>query len=47
MNYGRLFKCLNCKLEAHRDAVGCANVGIAQVMSAAPINGVVTHPLLL
>jgi putative transposase len=25
----RLFKCLNCKPEAHRDAVGCVNMGLA------------------
>jgi len=24
---GRLFKCLNCRLEAHRDAVGVLNIG--------------------
>jgi len=25
---GRLFKCLSCGLEAHRDAVGCVNIGL-------------------
>lgn len=46
---GRLFKCVDCKLEAHRDAVGCANIGLAQgeVLSAGAINRAVTRPLLL
>ncbi len=26
----RLFKCLSCGLEAHRDAVGCVNIRLAQ-----------------
>ena len=25
----RLFKCLDCNLEAHRDAVGCVNIRLA------------------
>lgn len=27
---GRLFKCVECMLEAHRDAVGSVNIGLAQ-----------------
>jgi len=26
---GRLFKCVECMLEAHRDAVGSVNIGLA------------------
>jgi len=26
----RLFKCLSCGLEAHRDAVGCVNIGLVK-----------------
>jgi len=42
---GRLFKCLNCGLEAHRDAVGVVNMGTLY-NGGMPI-GVVAHPLLL
>jgi len=42
---GRLFKCLNCGLEAHRDAVGVLNIGYLQ--GEGSVNGVVAHPLLL
>jgi putative transposase len=42
---GRLFKCLNCGLEAHRDAVGALNIGCLQ--GEGSVNGVVAHPLLL
>jgi len=41
---GRLFKCNNCGLEAHRDAVGVLNMGTLR--RGMPI-GVVAHPLLL
>jgi len=41
---GRLFKCNNCGLEAHRDAVGVLNMGTLN--GGMPI-GVVAHPLLL
>ncbi|MHC1610860.1 MAG: RNA-guided endonuclease InsQ/TnpB family protein [Candidatus Methanospirareceae archaeon] len=46
---GRLFKCVDCKLEAHRDAVGSVNIGLAQgeALSAGVVNGAVTRPLLL
>jgi len=40
----RLFKCHNCGLEAHRDAVGVLNMGALR--RGMPI-GVVAHPLLL
>ena len=45
---GRLFKCKGCKIEAHRDAVGSINIGLAQgeVLAAGVINGAVTCPLL-
>jgi len=46
---GRLFKCLDCKLEAHRDAVGCVNIGLAQgeIIPAGVVNGAVARPSLL
>jgi len=42
---GRLFKCLNCGLEAHRDAVGVMNMGTLR-NGGMPI-GLVAQPLLL
>ena len=46
---GRLLKCMKCGLEAHRDAVGCINIGLAQGerLPAGVINRAVTRPLLL
>jgi len=46
---GRLFKCLGCKLEAHRDAVGSVNIGLAQgeVLAAGVINRAVARPSLI
>lgn len=41
---GRHFRCLNCGLEAHRDAVGVLNIGYRQGGS---VNGVMVYPLLL
>ncbi|MCW4008567.1 MAG: transposase [Candidatus Bathyarchaeota archaeon] len=41
---GRLFKCLSCGLEAHRDAVGVLNIAR---LYGGEVNGVVAHPLLL
>ncbi|MFX1521373.1 MAG: RNA-guided endonuclease InsQ/TnpB family protein [Promethearchaeota archaeon] len=43
---GRLFKCLRCRLEAHRDAVGCVNIRLAQGdhLAAGVINGAVARP---
>ena len=45
---GRLFKCVDCKLEAHRDAVGSVNIGLAQGerLPAGVINRAVARPLL-
>jgi putative transposase len=43
-NRGRLFKCYDCGLEAHRDAVGVLNIGH---LNGGGVNGVVAHPLLL
>ena len=44
----RLFKCLNCGLEAHRDAVGCVNIGVAQGNNLGElINGAVACPVFL
>ena len=45
---GRLFKCVDCKLEAHRDAVGCVNIRLAQGerLSVGVINRAVARPLL-
>ena len=46
---GRLFKCMKCKTETHRDAVGCVNIGLAQGerLPAGVINRAVARPLLL
>jgi putative transposase len=44
MTRGRLFRCLCCKLEANRDAVGVVNIGH---LHGGGVNGVVAHPLLL
>ncbi|MFX1518330.1 MAG: RNA-guided endonuclease InsQ/TnpB family protein [Promethearchaeota archaeon] len=46
---GRLFKCLRCRLEAHRDAVGCINIGLAQgeLLSAGVVNRAVARPSFL
>jgi putative transposase len=46
---GRLFRCVQCKLEAHRDAVGCVNIGLAQgePLSVGVVNRAVTRPTLL
>jgi len=41
---GRLFKCLDCGLEANRDAVGVLNIGH---LRGGGVNGVVAHPMLL
>lgn len=39
---GRLVKCLDCGLKAHRDTVGAVNIS---VVSGGRINGVMAHPL--
>ena len=46
---GRLFKCLRCRLEAHRDAVGCVNIRLAQGdhLAVGVINRAVTRPSFL
>jgi len=46
---GRLFRCVQCNLEAHRDAVGCVNIGLAQgePLSAGVVNRAVIRPTLL
>jgi len=46
---GRLFKCMDCKIEAHRDAVGSVNIGLAQgeVLAAGVINRAVARPSLI
>ena len=46
IKHKRLFKCLNCGLEAHRDVVGVLN--IARVSTRRDgFNGVLAHPVLL
>jgi len=42
---GRLFKCLSCGLEAHRDVVGVLNM--ATLRKGGLAIGVMAHPLLL
>jgi putative transposase len=46
---GRLFKCLSCGIEAHRDAVGVLNIGLAQgaKLPTGAVNGLMAEPLLL
>ena len=44
MRSGRFFKCLDCGLEANRDAVGVLNIGC---LNGGGVNGVVAHPTLL
>ena len=49
---GRLFRCLNCRLEAHRDAIGVLNIAYNNNMTNLHNNEgiairVMTHPLLL
>lgn len=41
---GRLFSCKECELEAHRDAVGAINIGIAHHNGAGHTNWVMAHP---
>lgn len=41
----RLFKCLSCGLEAHRDAIGCVNIRLAQ--EGGVVNRAVASPTLL
>ena len=40
---GRLLKCKDCRIEAHRDVVGALN--ISAVRNGGHVNGVVAHPL--
>jgi len=42
-------KCPICEIEAHRDAIGSVNIGLAQgeAIPAGVINGAVTRPLLI
>lgn len=46
---GRLFKCVDCSLEAHRDAVGSVNIGLAQgeIIPAGVVNRAVARPALI
>jgi len=44
MRSGRFFKCLDCRLEANRDAVGVLNIGF---LNGGSVNGVMAHPKLL
>jgi len=43
----RLFKCLDCRLEAHRDVVGALNIARVPLNGGDGFNGVLTHPVLL
>jgi len=45
---GRLFKCMECEIEAHRDAVGSVNIGLAQgEVIPAGVDRAVTRPFAL
>ena len=44
IKYKRLFKCLNCGIEAHRDVIGALNIAC---LHGDGFNGVLAHPLLL
>jgi len=43
---GRLYKCKECGVEAHRDAVGALNIGLAEGLDVSPevINRAMTRP---
>lgn len=41
---GRLYKCKNCKLEAHRDAVGAINISVAHPSGAGHNNWAMARP---
>jgi len=43
----RLFKCLDCRLEAHRDVVGVLNIARIPLNRGDGFNGVLAHPVLL
>ncbi len=43
----RLFKCLDCGLEAHRDVVGTLNIAYLSLNGRHGFNGVLAHPVLL
>lgn len=45
MRRGRLFRCLDCKLEAHRDVVGVINIASSYLNRK--IEGVHPHPIVL
>jgi len=46
---GRLFECVDCRVEANRDSVGVLNIGLARgaKLPAGAVNGAMAHPLLL
>ncbi len=46
---GRLFKCIDCGVEANRDSVGVLNIGLAwgTKLPAGAVNGAMARPLLL
>jgi len=43
----RLFRCLSCGREAHRDVVGALNIGLVSCKERGVINRVMTHPRLI
>jgi len=43
----RLFACLNCGVEAHRDVAGALNMANIARLCRDGFNGVLAHPLLL
>jgi len=47
IKHKRLFKCLNCGLEAHRDVVGALNIARVSLNGGDGFNGVLAHPTLL
>ena len=47
IKHKRLFKCLDCGLEAHRDVVGALNIARVSLNGRDGFNGVLAHPVLL
>lgn len=47
IKHKRLFKCLDCSLEAHRDVVSVLNIARVSLNRRDGFNGVLTHPAVL
>ncbi len=47
IKHKRLFKCLDCRLEAHKDVVGALNIARVSLNGRDGFNGVLAHPAVL